>query len=69
MVVNVFSKLFAIYCRNNRKLIQMEMIEGKLATEINGSIHEFTANSSPIKDSVEICRRNFRHQEWGERRA
>lgn len=45
----------------------MEMIEGKLATEINGSIHEFTANSSPIKDSVEIYRQNFRHQEGGER--
>lgn len=45
----------------------MEMIEGKLATEINGSIHEFTANSYPIKNSVEIYRRNFRHQEVGER--
>lgn len=45
----------------------MEMIEGKLATEINGSIHEFTANSSPIKFSVEISRQNFRHQEGGER--
>lgn len=45
----------------------MEMIEGKLATEINGSIHESTANSSPIKDSVEISRQNFRHQEAGER--